>query len=53
MPLLVEVPPLYSYIVLGLVVVFRLPWLGHAVLAFLRDLDDYRAERVEKGDLTE
>jgi hypothetical protein len=45
MPTLIDVPPLYSYIVLGLLVVFKLPSLGHAVLAFMRDLEDYRRDR--------
>ena len=35
----------YAVIVLALVVVARLPKWGRSVLAFLRDLDDYRSNR--------
>jgi hypothetical protein len=38
-------PTLLAYIVVGLVALFQLPRFGRAVLAFLRDLDDYRANR--------
>jgi hypothetical protein len=38
-------PSLYAYIALAIVVLWRLPFWGRDVLAFLRDLDDYRANR--------
>ena len=38
-------PSLYAYVVLAIVVVSQLPRWGRSVLAFLRDLDDYRANR--------
>jgi hypothetical protein len=38
-------PTLLAYIVVGLVAVSRLPRFGRAVLAFLRDWDDYWANR--------
>jgi hypothetical protein len=38
-------PPTLSYVALGLATVFALPAFGRGVLAFLRDLDDYRANR--------
>jgi uncharacterized membrane protein YuzA (DUF378 family) len=38
-------PTLLAYIVVGLAAIFALPRFGRAVLAFLRDLDDYRANR--------
>jgi hypothetical protein len=34
-----------SYIALALATIFALPAFGRRVLAFLRDLDDYRANR--------
>lgn len=36
-------------IVLGLVIVFYLPLFGRRVLAFLRDLHEYRADRRKRG----
>lgn len=41
--LLLEPPTVY--IALGVAVAFQLPRLGRSILAFLRDLDDYRANR--------
>jgi hypothetical protein len=38
-------PTLLAYIVVGLVSLSQLPRFGRAGLAFLRDLDDYRANR--------
>jgi hypothetical protein len=35
----------YAYALLGVLVVFSLPRFGRSVLAFLRDLDDYRSNR--------
>jgi hypothetical protein len=43
--LLPDEPSVFAYVVLGVLVVFQLPWLGRAVLRFLRELDDYRATR--------
>jgi hypothetical protein len=41
----IDPPTTLAYVILGLAVVFRLPRLGHSLLAFLRDLDDYRGNR--------
>jgi hypothetical protein len=41
-------PSSYGFVVLGLLVVVNLPKFGHAILAFLRDLDDYRANRHDR-----
>lgn len=41
-------PTLLAYIVVGLVAFFMLPRFGRAVLAFLRDLDEYRADRARR-----
>jgi hypothetical protein len=38
-------PTLLAYIVVGLVAIYVLPRFGCAILAFRRDLDDYRANR--------
>jgi len=38
-------PTTLSYIALALAAIFALPAFGRRVLAFLRDLDDYRAKR--------
>jgi uncharacterized membrane protein YuzA (DUF378 family) len=43
--LLPSEPTLLAYVVVGLAAVFALPRFGRAVLAFLRDLDDYRSSR--------
>lgn len=34
-----------AYIVLGLIVLYNLPTWGQRVLGFLRDLENYRANR--------
>lgn len=36
------------YVALGLLVVWRLPSFGRKVLAFMRDLDDYRETRPKR-----
>ncbi|HKB50822.1 MAG TPA: hypothetical protein VKC63_05275 [Solirubrobacterales bacterium] len=41
-------PNVYSYVVLAIVVASQLPRWGRSVLAFLRDLDDYRANRPQR-----
>jgi hypothetical protein len=41
-------PTTLSYVALALATVFALPAFGRRVLAFLRDLDDYRANRPRK-----
>jgi hypothetical protein len=38
-------PGLYAYLLLGVAIASQLPRWGRSVLAFLRDLDDYRANR--------
>lgn len=38
----------YSYAVLAAAIIAGLPRFGRAVLAFLRDLHDYRAKRHER-----
>jgi uncharacterized membrane protein YuzA (DUF378 family) len=43
--LLSAIPGALAYIVVGLAALFALPRFGRAVLAFLRDLDDYRTNR--------
>ena len=43
--LLSAVPTVLAYVVVGLAAIFALPRFGRAVLTFLRDLDDYRANR--------
>lgn len=43
--LLPDQPTLLTYIVVGLVALSQLPRFGRAVLAFLRDLDEYKADR--------
>lgn len=43
--LLPDQPTLLAYIVVGLVALSQLPRFGRAVLAFLRDLDEYKADR--------
>ncbi len=35
----------YAYILLGVLVVFQIPRFLRSVLAFLRDWDDYKANR--------
>ena len=41
-------PTPLAYIVVGLIALFQLPWFGRAVLAFLRDWDDYWANRPKR-----
>ena len=43
--LLLEHASAYAYIVLAVLVASQLPRWARSVLAFLRDLDDYRANR--------
>jgi hypothetical protein len=38
-------PTLLAYIVVGLVALSQLPRFGRAVLAFLRDYNEYREDR--------
>lgn len=38
-------PTTFTYIALAVVTILTLPTFGRRVLAFLRDLDDYRANR--------
>jgi hypothetical protein len=38
-------PTLLTYLAFAALVISQLPRLGRSVLAFLRDLDDYRAGR--------
>lgn len=42
---LLEAPTPLAYILLGVLVISQLPRFGRAVLAFMRDLDDYREKR--------
>ncbi|HET7455177.1 MAG TPA: hypothetical protein VFJ76_06620 [Solirubrobacterales bacterium] len=41
-------PTLLAYLAFAALVVSQLPRLGRSVLAFLRDLDDYRANRPQR-----
>lgn len=38
-------PSTLSYLAFGVSVIFALPYFGRAVIAFLREWDDYRADR--------
>jgi hypothetical protein len=44
-------PPLCAYVAFAISALFLMVQLGHAVLALLRDFDDYRAnrERAKRG----
>jgi hypothetical protein len=46
--LLTELPSMLVYLGFVVGVLFALPRFGRAVLAFLRDWDDYRANRPQR-----
>jgi hypothetical protein len=41
-------PTLLTYLAFAVLVISQLPRLGRSILAFLRDLDDYRSNRPER-----
>jgi hypothetical protein len=47
--LFLEDPPTLAYLALGVFVIFRLPWLGHAILSLARDYRDFRGDERGKG----
>lgn len=42
---LTQEPSALAYVIVGLTALFALPAFGRRILAFLRDLDEYRANR--------
>jgi uncharacterized membrane protein YuzA (DUF378 family) len=41
-------PSALAYVIVGLAALFALPAFGQRILAFLRDLDEYRANRPKR-----